>query len=767
MNFIMKHNKYILALAFASMLTLGSCGDDFLGKEPQGVLTPEALANAQGVELLVTSAYAGLASPVEGYDPYQASPFNWVWGGIYGGDANKGSDPNDQSTVNEIELYNTLSTNGYIKQKWVWVYQMSKRVNLALQVLENAEDMKEEIRQMRKGELKFLRALAYFEGMRVFGVYLPYIDETNQENDPKVHNDKDIYSLVVADVDDAIANLSDDPKVVGEVGRANKSAAKALKAKILMWHGDLAEAQPILADVLTNGVTSKGMAYGLEDDLDNNFNALTENGKESVFAVQYSNAAENMGGAPFCLAYPHNTGPGGCCGFYQPSFELVNSFQVDANGLPYLNGEYRTKKSVSVRNSDSSQDAVLAVNDNNIAVDPRLDFAVGRFGIPYKDWGFPENGWVRDATNGGIFMPKKHVYSKAEDAAGMKALYGGWAPGSAMNLQYLSVRDLTLLYAECLANAGNLKGAMEQVNKIRRRAALDVNIVKLDDGTPAANYKIAEYPSSHAAFSNKDVCIKAIRMERKLELAMEGERWFDLSRWGGDVMASELKAYVDYEKQYISKFAGASYLSSKKTMLPVPDDEILTLGTDPETGTPYLVQPEAWRNSRFMAIRKAGDFLIVFILNGAYRFLLLKSLSSYILEFFFIETQLNFKIMKKLLCCFIILCLSVCSFSTIQAVEVENDNVDIMAVAAAMYIKGETSLKFSGGYAGSSYQLFNAPSGAEFRWSIVGSGNCYCYPNGDYCSINVYSPGSYRLVCDVYVNGVRVDGVTTYITVMP
>lgn len=135
----MKHNKYILALAFASMLTLGSCGDDFLGKEPQGVLTPEALANAQGVELLVTSAYAGLASPVEGYDPYQASPFNWVWGGIYGGDANKGSDPNDQSTVNEIELYNTLSTNGYIKQKWVWVYQMSKRVNLALQVLYNPQ----------------------------------------------------------------------------------------------------------------------------------------------------------------------------------------------------------------------------------------------------------------------------------------------------------------------------------------------------------------------------------------------------------------------------------------------------------------------------------------------------------------------------------------------------------------------------------------------------------------------------------------------------
>ena len=147
-----------------------------------------------------------------------------------------------------------------------------------------------------------------------------------------------------------------------------------------------------------------------------------------------------------------------------------------------------------------------------------------------------------------------------------------------------------IIKPEYLCNFNDHKKVINIIDTIRE------NIVKLDDGTPAANYKIAEYPSSHAAFSNKDVCIKAIRMERKLELAMEGERWFDLSRWGGDVMASELKAYVDYEKQYISKFAGASYLPANKTMLPVPDDEILTLGTDPETGTPYLVQPEAWRN---------------------------------------------------------------------------------------------------------------------------------------------------------------------------
>ena len=180
-----------------------------------------------------------------------------------------------------------------------------------------------------------------------------------------------------------------------------------------MHKGDIAAAKTVLADVVNNGTTSSGAAYGLEDDLDNNFNALTENGKEAIFSVQYSAADENTGGAPFCLNYPHNSGPGGCCGFYQPSFELVNSFQVDAQGLPYLNGEYRNKATVSRKGTGTNEPFV--VTDNSIAVDPRLDFAVGRYGIPYKDWGMPKDDWVRNPVNGGIFMPKKHVFSKAEE----------------------------------------------------------------------------------------------------------------------------------------------------------------------------------------------------------------------------------------------------------------------------------------------------------------------------------------------------------------
>ena len=581
--------KYIVALSFLTFMSLGSCGEDFLYKAPQGSIDENALTNANGVDLLVTNAYANLTE-----NDWGASVFNWTFGGMYGGDANKGSDANDQSVLNTMELYTTLASNGYIDQKWRWVYKGVKRANKAIQVMANVTDMAEAVRKSRTGELKFLRALFYFEGIKVFGPFIPWVDEAITENNPLIHNDKDIYLNVLADLDDAIANL---PNTQDTPGRVNVWAAKALKAKVLMQKGDMAAAKPILKDVIENGKTSNGLAYGLEDDLDANFSSYTDNGKESIFAVQFSVDTNNNGNVGMSLCYPHggSGAPGGCCGFYQPSNELANSFKVDANGLPLLDNSYRNGDPVSYRNPSTEASAPLALNNNQIPVDPRLDFAIGRFGIPYKDWGTPKNGWVRDAANGGIYLPKKHVYSKAEEEAGLASggFSDGWAPGSAMNLQYLSLRDCILLYAECLANDGELSQAMNQVNKIRTRAGLEPNIIKIN-GVPAANYKIATYPTTHAAFTDKATCIKAVRMERKLELAMEGQRWFDLSRWGGEYMAGAIKDYVDFEKKYLAKFATASYLPAAKTMFPIPDVQIQTMGND-ESGKPYLTQPAPWK----------------------------------------------------------------------------------------------------------------------------------------------------------------------------
>lgn len=582
----MKHKISLITVFATAFLMLNSCGEDFLYKSPQGSIDANALTNQMGVDLLTTTAYANLTE-----NDWGATPFNWTFGGMYGGDANKGSDANDQSVLNEMESYNILPTNGYINEKWAWIYKGVKRANIALQTLEKVENVTEEYRKGREGELYFLRALSYFEGIKVFGPFIPWVDEKILDNDPKVHNDIDIYAKVIADVDVAIQNL---PVKQSQPGRANSWAAKALKAKILMQKGDMTAAKPILKDVIDNGQTSNGKKYGLEDDMNNNFSSYTDNGKESIFAVQFSAEPDN-GNTGLSLCYPHGGSgvPGGCCGFYQPSNELANSYKVDANGLPLLDNSYRTGTFVTIRNTSTDKDAPISIN-NNIPVDPRIDFAIGRVGIPYKDWGETKSNWIRDVASGGFYLPKKHVYTVKEQDAGLASgsLSAGWAPGSAINLQYISVRDIMLMYAECLANDGDLSGAMNMVNQIRTRAALPVNII-MKNGTPAANYKISNYPASHAAFTNKDMCIKAVRMERKLELAMEGLRWFDLTRWGGQYMNQELSAYVNFEKQFLAKFATASILPATKTTFPLPEGQIQTMGND-ESGKPYLEQKDPW-----------------------------------------------------------------------------------------------------------------------------------------------------------------------------
>ncbi len=585
----MKHKNIFLLFVLSALVMLSSCGEGFLYKAPQGSIDQAALANQMGVDMLTTTAYANLTE-----NNWGASPFNWTFGGIYGGDANKGSDANDQSVLNDMEKYSVQSNNNYLDHKWIWVYKGAKRVNIALQTLEQVEGLPETFVKTRKGELYFLRTLFYFEGIKVFGPFIPWVDETVTDNDPKIHNDIDIYPKVLADIDIAIANL---PEKQDLPGRANVWAAKALKAKILMQKGDMATAKSILKDVIENGQTSNGLKYQLEDDMNANFDSYRDNGKESIFAVQFSNDYNNANDG-MSLCYPHGGkgSPGGCCGFYQPSYELANSFKVGADGLPLLDNSYRNEPYVSITNPSTDDTAPLSIN-TNAAVDPRIDFAIGRFGVPYKDWGLPQNNWVRDKGNGGFFMPKKHVYTKKELDTGLAdgGLNRGWAPGSAMNLQYLSLRDVILLYAECLANDGNMSEAMSMVNLIRRRAALPINIVKLENGNPAANYLIKEYPSAHAAFTDKETCIKAIRMERKLELAMEGQRWFDLARWGGEYMAQQLKDYIEFEKKYLfAKFSAAVILDANKTMFPIPQTQIQTMGDD-ENGKPYLVQPDPWK----------------------------------------------------------------------------------------------------------------------------------------------------------------------------
>jgi hypothetical protein len=276
------------------------------------------------------------------------------------------------------------------------------------------------------------------------------------------------------------------------------------------------------------------------------------------------------------LNFPYGGGPGTCCGFLQPSQSLVNAYRVDEQGLPFLDtfNDQDVKNDQGLRSTDSfTPDTAL--------LDPRLDWTVGRRGIPYLDWGpHPGQTWIRDQVNGGPYSPKKNVYYKSEE--GQNTDGSGWTKGfTANNYTLIRYADVLLWAAETEAQLGNLDKATEYVNRIRKRAAHPEGWVKNPDGTPAANYKIGLYP----LFPDKTSALKAIQFERKLELAMEGHRFFDLVRWG--IAAQELNAYLRAESERRQYLKGATFEAGKDEYFPIPEQAIIQSAID---GVPTLQQ---------------------------------------------------------------------------------------------------------------------------------------------------------------------------------
>jgi starch-binding outer membrane protein, SusD/RagB family len=212
--------------------------------------------------------------------------------------------------------------------------------------------------------------------------------------------------------------------------------------------------------------------------------------------------------------------------------------------LPLLNYSYNA---LPVK-SDEGLAQVQPFSPDTGALDPRLDWSVGRRGIPYWDWGkMTGSDWIRDQSFSGPYSPKKQVYKKSDE--GKYTEVGSWTSGwTANGYRMIRFADVLLLIAECQIETGDLKGARTNVNLIRARASNPAGFV-MDDVNPlipAANYQISEYSLSGYPFDNQDNARLALRMERKLELGMEGHRWFDLNRWG--ITQTELNRALAYEK---------------------------------------------------------------------------------------------------------------------------------------------------------------------------------------------------------------------------
>ncbi len=558
----------ILALFFSAL----SCSDSFLDVPPTASLTEEVLATKAGVEGLLIGTYSVLNGRGNGW---HGGSTNWLWGSIRGGDANKGTNAGDFASMNPIERFEVDANNPEVHSKWLGSYEGVARANRVLALLDLATDVTDADRARIGGEARFLRGHFYFELVKNFEK-VPYVDETLDltTGAADVKNDVDIWDKIIADFLAAYNTL---PETQAQIGRANKYAAAAYLGKAYLFmqpEPNYTEALKYFNEVITTGKTSDNRPYGLFPDFAGLFRLANENSQESIFAFQATGGASSTDNAnhEYAMNFPYNTQPGNCCGFFHPSFELATSYRTDADGLPLLDKTYRLDA-----NTLKTDQTVLSTSDftpDAGNLDPRLDHTVGRRGIPFLDWG-PHLGysWVRDQSYAGPYTPKKYTYAKSEEGSLDKS---GWTPGyMATNFMILRFADVLLMAAECEVEVGDPEIARDYVNRVRTRAANPATFVK-NGGNNAANYVIGTYDDSWTG--NEDFAREAVRFERKLELALEGHRFYDLVRWG--IADAEINEYLDFEAARIpSQFGGASF-TTKHEYLPIPQVQIDLQGPD-------------------------------------------------------------------------------------------------------------------------------------------------------------------------------------------
>jgi starch-binding outer membrane protein, SusD/RagB family len=552
----MKNKLRITAILTATLVagsSIYSCKEEFLERAPLGAISENALANAAGVNGALIQTYRTLRGA--NVAAWYTSPMNWVWGSVRSEEAYKGSESSDQNQLNPIERYEALGNNSAINDKWNALFDGIGMANTTLRLLVQAKDLTPEQALQIEAETKFIRGFHHFEAKRNFN-RVPYVDEKviTTEQYRALKNDTDIYPQIEADLQFAYDNLTE---TKGDKGRVNKWAAGAFLAKAKLYQKKYGEAKALFDVIIASGKTSAGDKYGLLDKFSSVFRGANENSKEVIFGVQVT-VGDGTGGANSNLETelpnPHNDGPAGCCGFFQPSQTLVNNFKT-AGGLPLAD-----PNAVNVANHESNPTAF----PDRGTFDPRLDHTVGRVGVEYFDWGQAKPSWIRNLPNGGPWLPKKLNHTKAE--MGSYQIAGGWGQGnSGRNILVMRFADLLLMAAEAEVEAGTLAKATEYVNLVRARAANPADFLRSSTGALEANYAVSQY----GTFGSKDAANTAIRNERLYELALEGHRFFDLVRWG--IAEPVLDAFIARESVIRTHLKGADFNPSEDSYLPIPE----------------------------------------------------------------------------------------------------------------------------------------------------------------------------------------------------
>lgn len=564
--------KHILYSSLCA-ITLTACSDDFLENKPQGSLSEGVMNSQEAIDLLVNSAYAGLFGFTnEQGDPWVRPTTNWSFGEVRADNAYKGGGgEGDLWDVHAMETFQVQSNNGNIDGKWFNLYSQISRCNAALRVLNNADEDAVPSKASRIAEMKVLRSHFYFELVRLFNK-VPYMDENLPETEyVNVPNDEftreQHLERIAGELLDAAENL---PERQDMVGRINRNIALAYAAKVKLYQAYKQDAQThavtninksLLKEVVT--LIDKVQGYDLLPDFQGLDLIANENGPESVFAVQYSmnDGSGDAGRVNWSnlLNSPGGNSPYHGDGFFLPSQDLINAYQTDANGLPVFDYQSRPDYAVVTFIDDEHQ----ILSNTEPTVDPRLDFVVGRPTITYKTYtATPCQSWVRDRGVYGHNCAKRFWVSPESSD-----MYQGWPWGaSQLNWQIIRYADLLLYKAEALIELGeNLDEARNLINRVRERAMKSAYVKDFNDPSKdAANYKIGLYPAS---VWNQEYARKALRTEMRLEKALEGERYFDLVRWG--IAKETMTSYFEAEKDSRIYYQNATFKAGEE-YYPIP-----------------------------------------------------------------------------------------------------------------------------------------------------------------------------------------------------
>ena len=570
---MVRPQQFAVKIVLGTLLFMNSCSEDFLEITPTGNLNNTVLATYEGVDALLIGAYSMLDGVSQGFD-WWAATSGWVFASIRGMESNKGTDSGDSPTINPIYTFSERATLPCLNSKWRAIYESISRCNSTLVSAHMAFEsgtIKEDQYHWFTRQARALRGFYHFEAWRLWAdrssnIFVPYVNENTDFS--TLTNMEDIRERIIDDLTEGTKLTLN----MVQVGRFNKSVSQVFLAKALMqMYGDYESALALLTEVVESGTNPAGQRAGMEARYGDIFNIEFRNGVESIYTVQYSvndGSGGWNGGWGEVLNFPYKSGesPAGCCGFFQPTQDFVNSFRTDPEGLPYLD---------SYNDESVSSDQGLVPEDPfteySGRLDPRLDWSVGRRGIPYWDWGeHTGSDWIRDQSYAGPYSPKKQVYKKSQE--GIYTEVGNWTSGYTANgYRMIRYADVLLLKAECEAMTGSGDLGLGEVNAIRSRAANPDGFVKEANGTTsAANYIIGLYGS----FPDTRYAMKAIKFERRLELGQEGHRYYDLQRWDNVVM--ELNRILAFEKNmpWGGMHYGNAMVGPEDVNYPIPQRQI-------------------------------------------------------------------------------------------------------------------------------------------------------------------------------------------------